>query len=318
MVPVLWGIVSWRHGWRDCVYGMLSMAVLGMVPTCCTTLSEYTPVFFLLCSHCLLIPIPGCCQSHPSVNPPGQKRPSHDRPPQALQCHLNLTDTFDIAVFAVTCIASWCCCHLGELLINSKFDLQAHVAWTTKITRGVASKGTKCINFLIPCTKTNENGASIIMSDSTCNCSTITAFEHHLSSNSLIPVTAPIFAFKMSDGSWALMKRTWFLDQCNKVWAKEGLTSVKGHSFHIGGTTHLLLRVNLWVVMAQGQWSLQSFLGYWFQCKEILVLFIGFSFQSHELILSTMSTFKLKLTQISQWYSCLAILGSQFWAVTQL
>ena len=59
------------------------------------------------------------------------------------------------------------------------------------------------------------------------------------------------------------MRRKWFLNQCNEVWAKEGLTSIKGHGFHIGGTMHLLLLgVDPWVVMAQGHWSSQSFLGY--------------------------------------------------------
>jgi len=186
---------------------------------------------------------------------------------------------------------------LGELLIDSKFDPQAHVTHSTKITRGHASNNTKFVNSLIPCTKTNANGASINMSDSACDCSTITAFKHHLSSNTLIPVTASLFAFEMLEGSWALMKRSWFLDQCNEVWAKEGLTSIKGHGFRIGGTTHLLLLgVNPWVVMAQGQWSSQSFLGYWHRCEEILGLFIGFSFQSHHSILTTMSNFKSKLT----------------------
>ena len=138
------------------------------------------------------------------------------------------------------------------------------------------------------------------MSDSTCNCSAIMAFEHHLSSNSLIPASAPLFTFKTPDGSWVPMRRNWFLNRCNEIWVKEGLTSVKGHGFRIGGTTHLLLlRVDPWVVMAQGCWSSQSFLGYWHKCEEILALFIGFSFQSHESILNTMSTFKTKLTRNS-------------------
>ena len=134
------------------------------------------------------------------------------------------------------------------------------------------------------------------MSNSTCNYSATAAFEHHITSNSAVPTTAPLFAFETSEGSWAPMKRTWFIDRCNEVWA-EGLSSVKGHGFRIGGTTHLLLLgVDPWVVMAQGRWSSQSFLGYWRRCEEILALFIGFSFQSHESILSTMSTFKSKLT----------------------
>jgi len=150
---------------------------------------------------------------------------------KALHRHLDLTNTFDIAVFALACIAFWSCCRLGELLIDSKFDPLAHVAHSTDITRGIAANGTKYVNFTIPRTKTNENGAKINLSDSTCDCSSIAAFEHHLSSNSIIPSTAPLFAFETSDGSWAPMKRRWFLDRCNEAWAHEGLTSIKGHGF---------------------------------------------------------------------------------------
>ena len=176
------------------------------------------------------------------------------------------------------------------------FDLQVHVTCSTKISRGTTANGTKFINFSIPHMKTNADGVNINVSDSTCNCSAIIAFKHDLSSNSLIPTPAPLFTFETSDGSWAPMRRKWFLNQCNK----EGLTSIKGHSFHISGTMHLLLlRVDPWVVMAQGCWSSQSFLGYWHKCEEILALFIVFSYQSHESILNTMSAFKLKLTQNS-------------------
>ena len=46
----------------------------------------------------------------------------------ALCSHLDLTDTFDIAVFAVACVAFWSCSHLGELLIDSNFDPALHVS----------------------------------------------------------------------------------------------------------------------------------------------------------------------------------------------
>jgi len=74
---------------------------------------------------------------------------------KALCCHLDLTNTFDIAVFMLVCIAFWSCCRLRELLIDSKFDPLAHVARSTDLTRGIAANGTKFVNFTIPCTKTN-------------------------------------------------------------------------------------------------------------------------------------------------------------------
>jgi len=145
--------------------------------------------------------------------------------------------------------------------------------------------------------KTKEKGDEVNITDSTCSCSATSALEHHLSSNTSIPETAPLFTFELADGQWAPMKCTWFLARCNAVWEKDGLSSIKGHSFHISGTTHLLLLgIDPWIVMVQSQWTSQSFLSYWHKCEDILCLFIGFSFQSHDWILSTMNAFKAKLT----------------------
>jgi len=71
-----------------------------------------------------------------------------------------------------------------------------------------------------------EKGKDINITDSTCSCSAVTAFEHHLSSNTAIPASAPLFAFETADGQWSPMKRAWFMARCNAVWEKEGL--VKG------------------------------------------------------------------------------------------
>ena len=132
--------------------------------------------------------------------------------------------------------------------------------------------------------------------DSSCACSLTAALKHYLESNSAIPSSAPLFAFETSNDAWAPMKRQWFLNCFNEIWTKQGLGSIKGHGFIIGSMTHLfLLGVDPWIVMVQGCWSSQSFLTYWHRCKEILPLFIGFTFQSHESILSTMSSFKNKL-----------------------
>jgi len=46
---------------------------------------------------------------------------------KALHHNLDLMDAFNIAVLALACIMFWCCCHLGELLIDTKFNPQAHV-----------------------------------------------------------------------------------------------------------------------------------------------------------------------------------------------
>jgi len=140
-------------------------------------------------------------------------------------------------------------------------------------------------------------GDTINISDSKWECSTTNAFEHQQASNTILPPNAPLFAFETMDRSWSLLKWSWFLNLCNEIWCKEGMSSIKGHSFCIGRTMHLLLLgIDLWVMMVQGCWSSQAFLSYWHKCEEILSLFIGFSFQSHDFILTTMSTFKNHLT----------------------
>src|SRR5882724_2534080 len=97
-----------------------------------------------------------------------------------------------------------------------------------------------------------ETGEDVNITDSTCQCSPTTTLEHHLMSNSAIPAHAPLFTFETSPNSWSPMSWSWFLQCCNNIWEKDGLSSVKGHGFHIGGNTHLLLLgIDPWVVMVQ-------------------------------------------------------------------
>jgi len=117
--------------------------------------------------------------------------------------------------------------------------------------------------------------------------------------------------FETAGRHWSPLKRVWFLSRCNDIWEKDSLYSIKGHGFCIGGMTHLLLLgVDPWVIMVQGHWSSQSFLTYWHHCEEVLCLFISFSFQSHESILSMMSAFKARLTgwmtslYLFIWFTC--------------
>jgi len=123
----------------------------------------------------------------------------------ALHRHLDHTDAFDIMVFAIACVAFWCCCRLGELLIDTPFDPKAHISQSTDIRWGISSNGSRYVNFDVPQTKTKADGDTINISDSTCECSATVAFEHHLSSNIDIPPNAPLFAFETADKSWSPM-----------------------------------------------------------------------------------------------------------------
>ena len=138
------------------------------------------------------------------------------------------------------------------------------MACSTEFKHGTAANGLKYINFHIPHMKTKDTREDINITDSTCPCSATSTLEHHLSSNKAIPESTPLFTFKTANGQWAPMKHSWFMARCNAIWEKDGLTSVKGHGFQISSTTHLLLLgVDPWVVMVQGQWSFQAFLSYW-------------------------------------------------------
>ena len=182
------------------------------------------------------------------------------------------------------------------MLIDSKFKPKIHISHSACIKCGTASNGSAFTNLTIPHTKTKPNGDDICMTDTLCDCSFTYAFNHHLRSNSAVPGDAPLFAFKMGVGTWSPMRWTWFLSHCAAVWDHVGLQSIKDHGFRIGGTTHLLLLgVDPWVVMVQGRWSSQSFLGYWGKCEEILPLFISSSFHSHDSIVSAMVSFKKRL-----------------------
>ena len=49
------------------------------------------------------------------------------------------------------------------------------------------------------------------------------------------------------------------------------------------------------IVMAIGRWSSKAFLGYWHNCNEILAMFVGFSMDSLQSVITTMSNFKATL-----------------------
>ena len=68
---------------------------------------------------------------------------------------------------------------------------------------------------------------------------------------------------------------------------------MNGHSFYIGGTTHLLLiGVDHFIVMVQGCGKSMTFLEYWCLYEEIIPEFIGLSMSSKSSIRSPMTGFK--------------------------
>ncbi|KAG2338158.1 hypothetical protein BDR05DRAFT_978282 [Suillus weaverae] len=214
------------------------------------------------------------------------KRPR--RPPVTLEhMHalfrgLDLSNAFDAAVFATSCVAFWCCCRLGELIVDSinSFDPKKHIPHFTLVCRRSLPNQIPFIIFHIPWTKTTHSeGADIVASKVDDLTNPVTALEHHLSANTNVPLSALFFAYELAGGGWAPMTRPWLLARCNHIWRDAGLLELTGHCFRISGASELLLRgIPLDVVAMQGRWKLCAFLDYWRKIESILPLFVTASF----------------------------------------
>ena len=219
----------------------------------------------------------------------------------ALRSGLDLTNSFDAAIWAIACIAFWSCCRLGELVIPSTntFDPLKHVDQSEKPIFSTASNGTEFATFHIPWTKTTlQEGADISVTahpqDPSCP---IAALRHHISCNTKLPSSAPMFTFETANGGWSPMTKSWFMSRCNEVWIAAGLPDMPGHGFRIGGATHLLLMgTPPDIVAVQGRWKSRAFLEYWRRIESILPLFISSAGSSNRisLIFDSMSSYQKK------------------------
>ena len=81
---------------------------------------------------------------------------------QALLCGLRLTNTFDVAVFAIACVAFWGQCRLAELTVDSAFDPMKHASHSAWLRDGISSSNIKHGGFRAPKTKTLPKGEDIL------------------------------------------------------------------------------------------------------------------------------------------------------------
>ncbi|KAH9849539.1 hypothetical protein C2E23DRAFT_737290 [Lenzites betulinus] len=231
--------------------------------------------------------------------------PLPKRPPvtlehmHALFSGLRLTDTFDTAIFAVTCSGFWGCWRLGELTIPSRgaLDPRLHVLRSAEIGIRTLLSGTRYAVFHIPWTKsTKGSGAKIILTRNPDPTDPVKTVLNHRQINHSLPPGAPLFAFETAGaGGWAPITCDWLLDRCNEVWVATNLKPLMGHCFRIGGTTELLLRgMHPDIVATQGGWKSKAFLEYWWKIEQILPLFISDSFgQSRvQLLSNTMDDYR--------------------------
>ncbi|KAF8574462.1 hypothetical protein K439DRAFT_1372417 [Ramaria rubella] len=186
------------------------------------------------------------------LTPLSSKHPPH--PPitrsmfQVLHSHLDLNSPFDSAIFSAACCAFWGQCRLGELLCTSLCDYTPSRYPTTQSLTYTPSSA----SIFLPWTKTTKaHGATIIFASQIPPFNPICAVQHHIVINKT-SIDSHLFAYHFR-GTLRPLTRSAFLSECNQIWTTHGYPRSTGHSFHIGGTTELLLAgVHLDVVKAMG------------------------------------------------------------------
>ncbi|TRM56173.1 hypothetical protein BD626DRAFT_414560 [Schizophyllum amplum] len=201
-------------------------------------------------------------------NTPASSR-QKKRPPITLEMLCMLVaklrrDAMDAAIFYAACTAFYGQLRLGELLPASvkieRFDN----------SRNPCGRDIEVLNhhgsyaLHLPYTKVAKGvGEEAVLTAQDGLICPVRALLQHLKLNAIGKDT-PLASYIRGDGVRVALTSNVLLRRCNEVWAAEGLPRYTGHSFRIGGTTHLLLcGINPDVVRAAGRWSSSSFLRYW-------------------------------------------------------
>lgn len=184
----------------------------------------------------------------------------------ALHQNLVLHNTFDLAVFACALTAFWGLARLGELLPLSKNSDLSLLPSRSSVTFPTHDT----LSIHLPWTKTKRTrGDDIQLSPQMSVVDPISILQLFFRLNPAQP-SDPLFAFQDTHGK-NLLLRPAFLTRCNQIWTKCGLPNLTGHSFRIGGASHLLrCGVHPDVVKKMGRWSSDSFLVYWRNLNLIL------------------------------------------------
>lgn len=179
-----------------------------------------------------------------------------------LHKNLDLSSHFDSLTFFCACSAFWAQLRLGEILSESE-NLSTSSRFPSLSNLSPPNQNGSRTLFL-PHTKTaNSRGEFVMLCKQYGLSDPISTLHLHLSINRLSP-SDPLFSYLKLDGKRVLLTKRKFLLRCNSIWSSHGIVHTTGHSFRIGGTTHLLLsKVPPDIVKALGRWSSDSFLRYW-------------------------------------------------------
>lgn len=184
---------------------------------------------------------------------------------------LDFSCALDICVFACALCVFWTQARLGELLpTNSSLTAPGSIPRRRHLLEPTSAMGSRSLHF--PRTKLSQiKGEEAIITRQLAPCDPVDTMDAHLLEN--VPIgDDPLFVYNNASGRKCLTKKV-FLSRCNDIWALEGLPRISGHSFRIGGTTHLLESgVAPDVVKKTGRWSSDSFLRYWRGSDSIIPL----------------------------------------------
>lgn len=196
----------------------------------------------------------------------------------ALYHGLSFTNAFDIAVWAAACTAFWGLARLGELTTPSLvFDPSRHAARSTGI-RWNTDGHIRSVSVDIPWTKTTKTaGATLLLTEEkyelSCPYRALTA---HFKANGGLSQAGHLFGYSTVNGTIQPLVKPAMLARCEEVWTAAGLNLALGHSFRIGGTSHLLARgTDVQIVQRLGRWSSDAFFLYWRNAQAIIPLHIA-------------------------------------------
>lgn len=227
-------------------------------------------------------PIKAALRAVEKLAPAKSKKPA--RPPVSLEHlevlykELDFTNSFDIAVWAIACIAFWGLARLGELTVTAlPFDGTRHVSFSAAI-EWKTQEGVHSASLPIPWTKTTQTqGATILLTrermEKSCP---VQALWMQIRANSALPPEAHLFGYTTLEGKWKPMLKHLMMERCQAIWQEAGIQGPSGHSFRIGGTLHLLSRgTDVQIVQRLGRWSSDAFFLYWRNAQAIIPLHVA-------------------------------------------
>lgn len=204
---------------------------------------------------------------------------------KALGENLDFESSFDIAVWAIACVAFWALGRLGELTVPSiaEWDVAKYPTVSTKMewsSREMENvEDVPYASFHIPWTKTTQNRGATLHITSEANelsCPYDALYGQMKANADHMPRDAHLFGFLTKDGGWEPMLKSSFMERCEDIWKKTKMTGPKGHSFRIGGTSHHLARgMDVQVLQKLGRWSSDAFFLYWRNTQAIISLHVA-------------------------------------------